>query len=133
MPKWDIDRNLKLLEPESAPGTIVQRCIVDVKLLVNTDTKARYGNIVPTSEEIERGHLLLWSLGIGYAGQPKSFFYARTIRKAFLQARKAAKASQLSEHTTWGWQAFTPSLSKAKKPSRQSSKSQTVSPEKQPD
>ena len=50
----------------------------------------------------------IWVVGLGFIHEPKAFFYAQTIRKAFLKARKAYKASRLAEHTPWGSQPFRP-------------------------
>ena len=132
MAKWNIDRDLLPLEPESCPGTSIERAIVDVKLITNPDPnyRLRYGGgkIVPTAKEIEQGHVRLWCLGIGYSYAAKAFFYDRTIRGAYLQARKAAKLSKLDAATPWGRQAFTPPKRKAKKRDRRDSRSRTGSP-----
>ncbi len=63
---------------------------------------------------------MIWCLGIGYAGDPKAFFYGATIRQAYLQARKAVKLKKLEAHTPWSRQNFTPSL--RKKPKRREKK-----------
>ena len=98
MPKWNIDRELSLLEPDS-PGTTIQRATVDVKLLTNPDPsyRAQFGKHVLTDEEIQQGWVRMWCLSVGRDGCPKAFFYDRTIRKAFLRARKAAKEGLLEE------------------------------------
>lgn len=130
MAKWDIDRELKRLEPESCPGTTVERALVDVKLITSPDTRVRYGGgkIKLTPQEIERGHLTLWCLSIGLSYQPKAMFYDRTIRGAYLQARKAAKLGKLAAATPWGRQDFTPPKRKAKKLDRRRARSRTGSP-----
>ncbi len=110
MTRWDIDRELKPLEPGSCPGTTITRALVETKLLTDPSTKGRYGNIVPTSAELERGHMHLWTVALGYSYEAKAFFYGRTIRGAFLQARRAAKLGALANFTPWGRQKFTPSL-----------------------
>ena len=108
MAKWDIDRELARLEPDRCPGTTIQRATLDVKLLTNPAYKSRYGNIEPTMDELDRGWVRTWCLAIGFEGSPKAFFYARSIRSAYLQARKAAKTDKLAEATPWGRQDFSP-------------------------
>jgi hypothetical protein len=110
--KWDIDKALEVLEPMTLKGTSIQRCLVGVELLGvkagATPYQEPYRHIKPTSEEVARGHVTLWSLGVGYASMPKAFFYGRTIREAYLQAFRAMKTSTLAKHTPWGKQAFVP-------------------------
>ncbi len=129
MAKWDIDKSLKGMEPESCPGTTIQRVLLDVKLLTNPETKLLYGKIVPTPAEVQQGCLNVWSVGIGFSYEPKAVFYGRTIREAFLQARRTVKLGKLDRHTPWGRQVFTPVLPKAKRRDRRSSRSRTVSPD----
>jgi|SRR5271155_5210339 len=101
MAKWDIDRSLRELEPEDAPGTTIQRVLLDVKLLTNGDPAylRRYGNgrIKPTAKETARGAVCAWSIGIGVSGMRKAFFYDRTIRGVYLQARRAAKLDRIAD------------------------------------
>lgn len=130
--KWDIDRELARLEPESCPGTTLQRATLDVKLLTNGDPAylARYGGgrIKPTPKELEQGWVRAWSLALGFDGQAKAFFYDRTIRGVYLQARKAAKLNKLAEATPWGRQAFIPPKPKAKNRGSRAPRSRTGSP-----
>lgn len=99
MAKWDIDRALRELEPEEAPGTAIQRVLLDVKLITNGDAACvrRYGNgrIKPTAEEIASGSVCVWSIVIGGLGKRKAFFYDRTIRGGYLQARRAVKLERI--------------------------------------
>jgi hypothetical protein len=130
--KWDIDRELARLEPERAKGTTIQRVLVDTKMIGPTAAKehrSKYGHIKLAPEERARDCVVLWSVGLGYMHEAKAFFYGKTIREAFLQARKAVKAKKLAEHTPWGKQAFTPSLQRPKK-SRTGSR--TGSPSRRP-
>lgn len=108
--KWDIDRALAELEPGSCPGTTIQRATLDINLLTNGDPAylARYGGLKPTQEEIQRGWVRVWCLLIGFEHMPKAMFYDRTIRGAYLQARKAAKSQSLAKSTPWGRQDFHP-------------------------
>lgn len=133
MAKWDIDRELPRMEPDSCPGTSIERIMVGVDLLKSTKTRAVYGNVRPTPEELAHGHVKMWCLGLGYSYMARAFFYDRTIRGAYLQARKAMKAKNLAAHTPWGRQDFTPSPKKAKKLDRRRSRSRTAKPEKRPD
>lgn len=130
MAKWDIDRALREMEPESCKGTGVQRALLDVKLLSDPVFKVRYGNgkIKATPEEIERGSLTVWCLSIGLSYAPKAMFYDRTIRGAYLQARKAIKLNKLAESTPWGRQDFSPPKRKAKKLDRRRARSRTAKP-----
>jgi hypothetical protein len=137
MAKWDIDRELLRVEPESCPGTTIQRVMLDVKFLTNANAKTRAqfggGRIKPTAEELERGWIRAWCLAVGAEHLPKAFFYDRTIRGAYLQARKALKKSARNDLTLEGRQDFTPSPKKAKKLDRRRSRLRTGSPEKRPD
>ncbi len=99
--KWDIDRELSRLEPETAAGTTIQRVLMEVATMV------RHG-VEPTPLQKQRGFATVWVVGLGFLNEPKAFFYAQTIRKAFLKARKAYKASRLAEHTPLGTQPFRP-------------------------
>lgn len=102
--KWDIDKVLKDFEPESAPGTIITRTIMDVLLL-------RKHGIKPTEKEGDQGFAVVWSVGLGSMQSPKAFFYGRTIRGAFLRARQVAKMKGGFEAATpWGAQTFQPNL-----------------------
>jgi hypothetical protein len=119
MAKWDIDKALASMEPSSAPGTTIQRALVDTKLVLsdNLQTRAQFGNgrIKLTPEEIQQGYVRLWSLAIGGVDQPKAFFHDRTIRGAYLQARKLVKQGKLAKAIPWGRQLFTlPAQKKAK-------------------
>ena len=130
--KWDIDKALLALEPESCQGTALQRAVVDVKLLTTAPEayRLRYGGgkIRPTAEELERGRVLLWCLSIGLSYAPKAMFYARTIRGAYLQAVRAVKESKLDSATPWGRQDFTPPKPRAKSRGSRAPRSRTGSP-----
>jgi len=128
MAKWDIDKELARLEPDSCPGTTIQRATLDVKLLTNPAYKTRYGNIEPTLDELNRGWVRTWCLAIGFEHAPKAFFYARSIRSAYLQARKAAKSDKLAEATPWGRQDFSPPKRTANKKAKAKRHGQQVSP-----
>ena len=82
--KWDIDHSLREIEHEIIPGTQIVRCIVQVPWMEAL-------RIPPTPDEITKGSAMLWSVAIGTLLAPKGFFYGRTIRKAYLCARKAMK------------------------------------------
>jgi len=80
--KWDIDKALGQLEDllgGRAPGTGLNRVYVDPKY-------AYEHGIKPRKEDL--GTLLLWCLSHGMAQEPKLFFYGRTIREMYLNARK---------------------------------------------
>jgi hypothetical protein len=99
--KWDIDRELRRLEPETAAGTTINRVLMDVASM-------KRNGVEPTAEHLANGCGTIWVVGLGFIQEPKAFFYAQTIRKAFLKARQAYKASRLAEHTPWGTQPFRP-------------------------
>lgn len=105
--RWNIDKELAQFEPETAAGTSITRIIMDLTMM-------KREGITPTAAQIERGTGVIWCLGIGYCYSPKAFFYAQTIRSAFLKARRAAKAKQLAVHTPWGVQNFLPKLKRHK-------------------
>lgn len=80
--RWNIDKSLALLEVgQSVPGTILQRTIMDTSLMAQEGLK-------PKPEHVERGHGVVWSLGVGLAYERKLFFHGYTIREAYLRARK---------------------------------------------
>jgi hypothetical protein len=84
MSKWDIDKALGSLEAileTTIPGTILQKIIMDTSLMVEVGMK-------PKPEHVERGHGIVWSLGIGELLEAKRFFHGHTIREAYLRARK---------------------------------------------
>jgi len=99
MPKWNIDKSIVRLEPDSAPGTSIERVLMDTGVMKTRGLK-------PTSKQSLEGQGVVWCMGVGFLGQPKAYFYGQTIREAFLRARKAAKKDRLAEHTPWGSQAF---------------------------
>jgi len=101
--KWDIDRELRRLEPETAAGTTINRVLADIASM-------KQHGVEPTPAQLANGCGTIWVVGLGFIHQPKAFFYAQTIRKAFLKARQAYKASRLDEQTPWGTQPFRPKL-----------------------
>lgn len=93
--KWDIDKALASMEPESCPGTSITRVYMDLTALRKYEirlTKAMIAN---------RGGNV-WCIGLGRSYQAKAFFYGSTIRRAFLRAQRAFKEGHLSMHTPWG-------------------------------
>lgn len=93
--KWDIDKALKALEGEGVPGTIFSRT-----LLYDADT-IRRANIKGSEEEVKHG-VVVWTLGIGRAQTPKFFVYGRTIRTAYLQARRIIKGMSPQAREAYG-------------------------------
>jgi len=47
--------------------------------------------IHPTAAEREKQSAVMWSISFGRLGRPKFTFYGRTVRAAYLQARKQIK------------------------------------------
>jgi hypothetical protein len=86
MAKWDIDKELGALEKLSqrVPGTILNRTLVPPSILQRSGLKL-------TKEEAQKDTLNVWSLGLGGHLDPKDFFFGRTLREVYLQARKALK------------------------------------------
>lgn len=83
--KWDIDKALKALELDYiVPGTSFNRVLLDVSLMEEKGLK-------PTAQEKGRECIRVWSMGIGRLLEAKEFFYARTIREAYLKARRFLK------------------------------------------
>lgn len=117
--KWDIDKALLSMEPSSCSGTLLQRVTLDVKLLTSATQAYReqYGAdyIKPTAEELTSGFVKAWCLSIGFSNEPKASFYDRTIRGAYLQARRAISDGNLDAKTPWGRQAFQPPRKSRKK------------------
>ena len=108
MTKWDIDYDLRALEPVSAPGTTITRVLVSTNLITDPKYKA-YGmrHLKLTAEEKKAGESIrVWALAIGPVYAPKAFFHGRTIRECYLLARKAVKINRgdLRSLIPWGQQ-----------------------------
>lgn len=82
---WDIDKALALLENSSIPATGVARA-----LLGDIPSIEREG-LVPTAEERLKGCAIVWCLALGRLNEPKLFVYGRSIRTAYLKARKIVR------------------------------------------
>lgn len=85
--KWDIDKCLAELEKltgSRVPGTSFTRAIVTPGILQKEGLKL-------TKEEAQRDSFNVWCLALGGHWAPKNFFYGRSLREAYLQARKALK------------------------------------------
>ena len=78
--KWDIDKALRALECD-VPGTSISRVMADVPFMELHGFKV-------TDQERARGGSLIWGIALGRLMEPKSFFYGRGIREAYLRARK---------------------------------------------
>lgn len=94
--KWDIDKALKALEGEGFPGTVICRV-----LLSGGDIIQRSNIPKPTEKELEFG-VKAWSLGLGRAQSPKFFVFGRSIRSAYLQARKIIKKMNPKAREAYG-------------------------------
>lgn len=105
--KWDVDKAIAVFEPESCPGTAFTRAYLPLNTMVQHKIK-------PTPADIERGGANVWCLSIGISYAPKAFFYARTMREAFLRARRSINQKNLAKHTPWGVQPFEPKIKKSK-------------------
>jgi hypothetical protein len=81
--KWDIDKELHRFEPDSAPGTMLQRVLMDAAVA------KREGLHVPDDA---RDPIIAWSLGVGVNSEPKHFVFGLTIRACFLRLRKLVRA-----------------------------------------
>jgi len=88
--KWNVDKALFRLEvaiglgPGHSPGTMASRALTDVTIMKREGVK-------PTPEEVEKGYAMIWCLTVGQMLMPKRFFYGRTIREAYLRARRVLK------------------------------------------
>lgn len=81
--KWDVDKALGQLEDllgGRAPGTGLNRVYVDAKYVYDTK-QVRYKNG-------DGQTVVVWCLSHGMAREAKQFFYGRTIRECYLNARK---------------------------------------------
>lgn len=85
MAKWDIDKALLAVEASLIPGTSISRVTLSgVELMERELGKLR-------DEERQKGYVAVWSLGLGRLHEPKRFIYGRTIREAYLRARRVLK------------------------------------------
>ncbi len=109
--KWDIDKALTPLEPESCSGTTITRAYLDEVYLIKEGLKP-----LPTDRTDRDGRVVgatVWCLALGHSYGAKAFIYGRTIRQCYLRAKKIIAAGKLAESTPWGVQAFTPRKRKA--------------------
>lgn len=96
--KWDIDKALKALELEYiVPGTSFSRVLLDVGLMEREGMK-------PTAKEKEDRSIRAWCFGIGRLLEAKEFFYGRTIREAYLKARRFLKKLNSQQREVLGVQ-----------------------------
>jgi len=68
--------------PGFAPGTMINRVLVDLCILRKED------GIERTPEENSKGYAMIWSLALGKMSEPKQFFYGRTIAQAIENAKR---------------------------------------------
>jgi hypothetical protein len=94
--KWDIDKALVDMEPESCKGTRFERILMQCSLL-------KQNGMEPTAAEKRDGFSPVWCLSLGRAHEPKFFIYARTMRAVYLRARKLMKAGHFGSPTPWGF------------------------------
>ena len=97
--KWDIDKALRALEDSQIPGTTVSRVF-----LYGTETMERAG-LVPTAEELTKDSIFAWCLALGKIQERKLFVYGRTIRSAYLKARKIIKSLSAEDLAFFGLKA----------------------------
>ncbi len=83
--KWDIDKALTLLEDSTIPATGVTRV-----MLGDIASIEREG-LTPTPEERAKQCAIVWCLAFGRLNDPKLFVYGRSVRSAYLKARKIIK------------------------------------------
>lgn len=83
--KWDIDRALTALEDTGAAGTSISR----VDIMGADEMERLLGNVTDT-ERAKEG-ILVWCIALGALRGPKLFIYGRTIRAAYLRARKVIR------------------------------------------
>jgi hypothetical protein len=86
MAKWDIDKELAVLERLSGrvPGTLLNRVIIPPDLLQKEGLKL-------TKEEAGKDSLNVWALALGGHLDPKTIVHGRTLREGYLRARKVLK------------------------------------------
>ncbi len=83
--KWNPDKAFAQLEatlPTNAPGTELRRIVMETRVMPEHGLK-------PKTADVAAGQGLVWCLAIGVMQMPKRFFYGRTIREAYLKARRA--------------------------------------------
>lgn len=94
--KWDIDKAVTQLEADGVPGTSVTRVLIS-----DPETLRRCTLFNVTKEEQQHG-VKAWCLGLGKAQHPKVFTYDRTIRGAYLKARKVIQKMSPQARETYG-------------------------------
>jgi hypothetical protein len=99
MAKWDIDKALRALEASMIPGTSIIRVTLGGAELMQREL----GEL--TDEERQNDFANVWSLGLGRLNERHRFIYARTIREAYLRARRILKEMSPEEKAFFGVQA----------------------------
>jgi len=94
--KWDIDKALTALEDSQIPGTTISRVF-----LYGVEIMDRAG-IVPTAEELAKDSIQAWCLALGRIQEHKLFIHGRTLRAAYLKARKVIKKLSSEELVHYG-------------------------------
>lgn len=86
--KWDIDKAMAPYEPNTIPGTIWQRVLMQVTL-------ARKNGLKIPEGKRDNDSVNVWSCGVGMAGYPKHFVYGWTMRECFLRLRRQARSKEV--------------------------------------
>jgi hypothetical protein len=85
--KWDIDKALAAL---TTTGDQLGTSLTPV---VHSDLATLKGTGIPVSaQDREKGYVVLWCLSLGHVNGRKLFTYGRTIREAYLRARKVVRS-----------------------------------------
>ncbi len=102
--KWNIDKAIEALEGTPAPGSVIERVLVnpdDAELLGNL--KLKLTPAIRSRVNNENLQLVpVWCFGVGKLAQRKLFFHGWTIREAYLLARRSLKEMSKSDLEWYG-------------------------------
>lgn len=88
MGQWDIDKELSKFEPNTIPGTQINRVCMDL------DTAEKFGVELPKG--FQGLSIMVWCLSIGCMHAPKHETYGLTIASAFQRLRKDVKSGKVA-------------------------------------
>jgi hypothetical protein len=94
--KWDIDKALQQLEHPGTSGTVVER------VLIRVDDDSTVKRLGLKFKKGLTGYQIVWVLGLGKLSQRKLFFHGRTIREAYLEARRGVKKMSAADRDWYG-------------------------------
>ncbi len=102
--KWDIDKAILALEAAGGPGTVLERILINPEDEAVQKTLGLKLSVADRAKAKKMGQQLVaaWAMGVGKSATRKLFFYAWTIREAYLMARRGLKKLSPSDLAWYG-------------------------------